>query len=247
MRIDLSGAVALVTGGCGGIGAAVARSLGAAGARVAVSDLASAHAESGDWRQYAHDVSSREQWSDVVDRLERDAGQIDILCNAAGISHPLLEVEEIAPETWSKTLAVNATGVFFGCQAVLPGMKRRRRGKIVNIASTVGKDAVARNAAYGASKHAVIGLTQALSREAGPHNINVNAVCPGPVDTPLLNPSTDPAVRDKLQRDLSALASLGRIATVDDVAALVTFLVSEQARNVQGQAINVDAGRSTHT
>lgn len=248
MQCDLTGKVALVTGGRGVIGAAIAGYLAESGATVVVSDLPSAGTAS-DARLVTcdHDVSSGEQWASVVGRINRDFGPVDILCNAAGVRPLPAEVSEISLDLWNRAFEVNATGTLLGCQAVLPDMQRRRWGKIVNIASTLGKESLTGSAAYGASKHAVIGLTQSLAHESGPYNINVNAVCPGPVQTPMLNPSGDPTVGRDLEAKLSTLAPLRRIAEPEDVAALVVFLASEHARNIHGQAVNVDGGRSTHT
>jgi len=247
VNCDLSGSVALVTGARGVIGAAIAQYLAEAGAAVATSDLPGVPSASGETAlQFDHDVTSKEQWGAVVDAVGDRLGPVDILCNAAGIRPPTTNVDELTVDMWTTAFQVNATGMLFGCQAVLPDMKRREFGKIVNLASTLGKESLAGSAAYGASKHAVIGLTQSLAHEVGEFNINVNAVCPGPVNTPLLNPSGDPRVGRDLEARLSALAPMRRIATPDDVAALVTFLASERARNIQGQSINVDAGRSMH-
>lgn len=246
MICDLSGSVALVTGGRGAIGAAIAQYLAAAGAVVATSDLPGVAPTQGGSLQLDHDVTSPEQWRSAVDTVLHELGPVDILCNAAGIRPPITNVDELTLDMWTTAFQVNATGTLFGCQAVLPGMKQRGTGKIVNVSSTLGKESLAGSAAYGASKHAVLALTQSLAHEVGQFNINVNAVCPGPVNTPLLNPSGDVAAGAELEARLSALAPMKRIATPDDVAALVTFLASEQARNIQGQSINVDAGRSMH-
>jgi NAD(P)-dependent dehydrogenase (short-subunit alcohol dehydrogenase family) len=255
--MNTSGRVALVTGGATGIGHAIARRLARAGCDIAVADLDATRAEvaakefrESGWRALAIpcDVGNREAVFRMADEARRALGDIDLLVNNAGIAR-LGPLSTFAETDWRELFRVNVDGVFFCCQAVLPGMTTRRRGAIVNIASWNGKLGAPNFGAYSATKFAVIGLTQALAREVAGNGIRVNAVCPGIVaDTPLrkdverqgeafgLPPSTERA----------KTIPLGRLGTPEDIANAVAFLVSDEAAYMTGQAINVTGGLWLH-
>lgn len=249
--------VALVTGAAMGIGFAIASRLARAGYDVAVADIDAAAAERAaealrtqGRRSVAIrcDVGDRGSGTTMAETAARTLGDIDLLVNNAGIARlgPLASFPEAE---WRELFRVNVDGVFFCCQAVLPRMLARRQGNIVNIASWNGKLGAPNFGAYSATKFAVIGLTQALSREMASQGIRVNAVCPGIVaGTPMrvevermgqafgLPPSSDRA----------KTVPLGRLATPEDVANAVAFLASDEAGYMTGQAINVTGGLWLH-
>jgi NAD(P)-dependent dehydrogenase (short-subunit alcohol dehydrogenase family) len=194
------------------------------------------------------DVGDREAARAMVARTLEALGGLDLLVNNAGICR-LGTIAEFAEADWRATFRVNVDGVFFACQAVLPHMLERRRGDIVNIASWSGKAGAAYFGPYCASKFAVIGLTQALAKEVADRGLRVNAVCPGIVA------GTEMRVRvDRESRELGRPTSaervagipMGRLGTPEDVAGVVAFLVSDDARYVTGQAINVTGGLWMH-
>ena len=187
-RIDLDGAVAVVTGGARGIGRATASALAARGARVAIGDLdpeaAAAAAKQLAVSSYHLDVSDRDSFAAFVEAVESDLGPVDVLVNNAGImpNGPFLELGE---ETDRLTIDVNVFGVLHGMRLVLPGMVERGRGHVVNVASLAGKFPVKGLAVYNASKYAVVGLTAAARLEFAPRGVSLTAVLPSAVDTDL--------------------------------------------------------------
>ncbi|MBI4572781.1 MAG: SDR family oxidoreductase [candidate division NC10 bacterium] len=255
--MDRVGRVALVTGAAKGIGLAIAQRLSRAGYDIAIADTdatgarALAEAIRRDGRHasaIACDVGDRNGALRMAEEATLALGEIDLLVNNAGIIR-LGPLVNFAEEDWRELFRVNVDGVFFCCQAVLPGMIVRRRGNIVNIASWNGKLGAPNFGAYSATKAAVISLTQALAREVAPHGIRVNAVCPGIVaGTPMrveverqgkefgLPPSSERA----------RIIPLGRLATPEDIANTVAFLASDEAAYMTGQAINVTGGLWLH-
>jgi meso-butanediol dehydrogenase / (S,S)-butanediol dehydrogenase / diacetyl reductase len=251
----LEGRTALVTGGAKGIGRGIAQALAHHGAQVTVADLDGAEAE-----VTAAAIGARGAQVDVTDAgslaalvdgaLGRD-GRIDILVNNAGVSKSLPFVDIDEPE-WDRVFDVNVKGMFLACRAVVPHMVQRRSGKIVNVASMVGKEAIPLFVHYSASKFAVIGLTQGLAKELAEHDINVNAVCPGVVRTPLWEPLLDQLsetkgiTREAAFDEFIAGVPLGRPQTPEDIGEVVAFLCSDRARNMTGQGINVTGGMQLH-
>ena len=270
---DLSGKVALVTGagGEGGIGRAIATRLAAEGADVIVNDIAGATAGDPAWGgadTVAHeieeggrraiavlaDISDAAQVEDMVRKAVARFGAIDILVNNAA-SRPgadRVPVVELDEESWDMVHRVNVKGTFLCSRAVARHMiERGRGGKIVNISSTRGKQGAALYAAYSASKFAVVGFTQSLALELARHGINVNAVCPGMVDTErigeiaaAIRPGGVPAedYRRQMLEDNAAKVPLGRVADAADVAGMVAFLASAEADYLTGLAISVTGG-----
>lgn len=241
--------VAIVTGGASarGIGHATARRLAALGWSLVVADVdggavAARVAELGGApgaMSLACDVTSREQVRAVVAAADEAFGRIDALVNAAGISlpTPVLEIDE---EEWDRVLAINSRGVFFFTQAVIPVMRRQRRGRIVNVSSVAGKrgGGVLGSSHYAASKAAVLGFTKAVAREVADDGITVNAVAPGLIATDMTEGRLTGA---RLERVLD-VTPLRRWGTADEVAAAIAFLCSDDAGYITGEEIDVNGG-----
>jgi NAD(P)-dependent dehydrogenase (short-subunit alcohol dehydrogenase family) len=248
----LEGKVALVTGAGAGIGRAIARALGDAGARVAVTDIQEPLAQEtatgiAGARAYRLDVTSAAEAAAVVAAVERDLGPLDILINNAGVS-TMRALWDLTEEDWDFNMDVNAKGVFLVTRAALPGMMARRSGCIVNTASMAGKKAAPYLAHYCASKWACIGFTKTAAVELGPYGIRVNCVCPGYVATSMQDRELawEAQLRGKTVEDVKAdyirLTPLGRIETPEDVAKVVVWLCSPAAEFVTGAAIDVTGG-----
>jgi NAD(P)-dependent dehydrogenase (short-subunit alcohol dehydrogenase family) len=171
-----------------------------------------------------------------------------VLVNNAGIIGPTAPVAQVRRADWDEVLGVNLTGAFLCARAVLPDMTARRSGRIINIASIAGKMAYALRSPYAVSKWGLIGLTLTLAKECGPYNIQVNAVCPGPVSGERMRGIISRRAAelgqtvDEVERAYVGAAALGRMVEAEDVAAMVTFLASPAGRNITGQALDVTAG-----
>lgn len=221
--MDLIGRRAVVTGGAGGIGAAIVADLTARGAEVTIWDLA--------------------QGVDITDRASvenaADAAEVDILVNAAGIDviGPFLESVET---DWERIVAVNLMGTLRCCHVVVPGMLERGRGTVVNIASDAGRVGSSGETVYAGSKGGVIAFTKSLAREVAAAGVRANCVCPGPTDTSLLDQVAE--YSQKLYDSLARAIPMKRIGTPDDVASVVAFLASDDAGFVTGQTISVSGG-----
>jgi NAD(P)-dependent dehydrogenase (short-subunit alcohol dehydrogenase family) len=246
--MPLDALTAIVTGGGGGIGRAVSDAL-AAGARVIVTDIdhaaaMAAAAPLAGARAFAHDVTDEEAWIGLLDQVERDAGGIDVLVNAAGIYRPNIAFEDMPLATWRAHIAINLDGTFLGCKHAILRMRRRGGGgAIVNIGSGMSITANPAGAAYCASKAAAAMTTRTAARAAGRYGIRVNAVLPGAVETDMLMgnlaPGDDPAAY------LAAMAeggALGRLASVEDIAAGVLFLADPAQRAITGVCLPIDGG-----
>ena len=233
--------VALVTGASRGIGAACARALAKDGWRVAVNYRASAEkaeavaAEIGGMA-FCADVSSSEQVEEMFEKIEKSLGGVDLLVNNAGISHIGL-FADMTDEQWRRIFAVNVDGVFNCSRRALKSMIRRHSGGIINISSMWGICGGSCEAAYSATKAAVIGLTKALAKEVGPSNIRVNCVAPGVIDTEM-NAELDEEAISALKDE----TPLGILGTPEDIAALVSFLASDSAKFITGQVISSNGG-----
>jgi 3-oxoacyl-[acyl-carrier protein] reductase len=247
VTIDLSGRVALVTGGSRGIGRAVCELLARAGARVAVSfraDSTAAHEVvaavrdgGGEAMAVAGDVADPVQARKLIRDVLAAWQRLDILVNNAGV----WEEDEAGRgdlETWDRTLAVNVRGAFLVTDSAVPHLARER-GSIVFISSTAGQRGEARHSAYAASKGALISYTKSLATELGPRGVRVNCVAPGWVETDLTGFTlADPARR----REIEDSIPIGRVAQPQDIARPVLFLVSDLAHHVQGEILNVNGG-----
>jgi len=254
----LDGHIVVVTGAAQGIGAGIAEAILAAGGSVALIDLDQAKAaeaasrlDPGGKRSVAlqADVSDARSVETAAAATAKRFGRINGWVNNAGIVQ-MMPAEDMTPADWDREFAINARGVMIGAQAAFRAM-REGGGSIVNIASNAGKVGFPNMAAYNATKAAVINLTRSLSREWAAHKINVNAVCPGSVATPMLR-----QVADNLEKrgigDAKTLfagmvpSQLGRHVTPLEVGRVVAFLLSDAATIIRGQAINIDGGETPY-
>ncbi|MCL5025439.1 MAG: glucose 1-dehydrogenase [Chloroflexi bacterium] len=253
---QLSGKVALVTGGGRGIGRAIALRLAREGADIVVAEIdeplgAGVKAEvEGLGRRclaLACNVASKASVTATVERAAGEFGRLDILVNNAGV-HQVRPALTLSEQDWDFVLGVNAKGVLFCCQAAAPYMIKAGSGKIINIASHAGKRGTPYSIHYGASKAAVISLTRGFALELAPHHINVNAVCPGTMDTEMwaqIDENRGAMLglpKGELMRRTVANIPLGRAGTAEDVAGLVAFLASPDADYMTGQAVNITGG-----
>jgi NAD(P)-dependent dehydrogenase (short-subunit alcohol dehydrogenase family) len=233
--VDLTGRTAWITGGASGIGRATALLLAEAGARVISLDLTS-HTPDRDIRAHPLDVRDREAIDHLTDNLEADGLGADILVNAAGITRDGV-VWRLADDEWSDVLDVNLTGAFRMTRACAPGMRRRGRGAIVNVASINGLHGRFGQSNYAASKGGMIAFTRAIATELARDGIRVNAIAPGFVDTPM-TAALPPALRDQA----AAGALLGRFGQPKEIASAVLFLASPLAGFITGHVLVVDGG-----
>lgn len=243
---EFEGRVAIVTGGASGMGKAVAAELAARGARVAVLDNDRGlldHAQGGldcsaGQRHMAlcADVTRPNEVRDAIAAVVADAGGVDLLCNSAGIPDDATPCHEMSLEQWQAVMAVDLTGPFLVSKEVLPSMISRGGGAIVNIASMAGLVASAGGVAYTAAKHGLVGLTKRMAAEYGPQGIQVNAVCPGYIATPMNLPYRE------MLKDVIAATPARRWAEPEEVARLVVHLMGRDARYVMGAAIPIDGG-----
>ncbi len=244
MQTDLTGKVALVTGGARGIGARIATRFVEHGCFVYVADIDEARAravvaEFGSGAALLLDVCDRPGLHAAVEQIGREQGRIDVLVNNAGVL-AADRFDQTSAEAWDRLVAVNLTGVFNCVQAVLPLMRGRTGASILNLSSVSAEKGGGSlgNVWYGATKAAVVAITKGLARELGSAGIRVNAIAPGMMETEM--------VRDYLTPELRAKAiarfPLARFAEPDDVARLAVFLASDAAAFITGQTIAVDGG-----
>jgi len=243
----LEGRTALVTGGASGIGAATCRRLAGEGARVAVTDMnvsgAGDVAAEVNGVSYELDVRDSDSIAAAVAAATEELGSIDILVNNAGYDEFgfFVNTDEAM---WDRVLGVNLRGVIAVTHSVLPGMQERRRGRIVNVASEAGRVGSSGSGIYSAAKAGVIGFTKAVAREAARYGVTCNAVAPGPIETPLLMaaPEALGEIGQKLVDVMVGSTVLRRLGQPDEVAAAITFLASDDASFVTGQALGVSGG-----
>ena len=257
-RGRLQGKGALITGANQGIGRAIALAFAAQGANLFLCDVnaaqlpAVAREAQGHGVEVFHtaaDVTRPEQVEHAAAEAERQLGRIDILVNNAGIfqSERFLEYKL---EDWQRMMEVNVTGVFLCAQAVLRRMVPAGGGKIVNLSSIAGKSGAKFMAAYNTSKHAVIGLTRCLALEMAEHHVNVNAICPGLIDTDMFDGllgtlsrhlgSNDP---EQLRRGMLKNVPIGRMIKPEEIADLAVYLASSESDGMTGQALTLSGGR----
>ena len=242
MNIDLSGKNALVTGSTRGIGRAIAEAFAKSGARVAVVGRDQRRAEEAaaaignGARGFAADVAETATVAKLIDDVEKAFGSIDILVNNAGITRDNI-VMRLKDEDWDMVQNANLRGAFAAIRSVSRGMMKKRNGRIINVASIVGLIGNKGQANYAASKAGLIALTKTVAKELGSRNILVNAVAPGFIETEMTAAMT-PEAREALGKQIA----LERLGTVNDVAAMVTFLASDLAGYITGQVFVVDGG-----
>ena len=245
--LQLSGQLAIVTGAATGIGEAIARRLASAGATVAVIDLNLDGAETvaaslgnGSFAIKA-DVADGASVTQAVKAVMSRFGQIDILINNAGIAGPSAPVWEQTDENWQKNIAVNLTGVFNFCRAVVPHMRERHYGRIVNVASIAGKEGNPNMAPYSATKGAVIAFTKSLGKEVATDGVCVNAVAPAVIQTQILDQLTLAQVGYMTDR-----IPMKRTGKPEEIAAVVYFLSSPDCSFVTAQCYDASGGRATY-
>jgi len=263
----LEGKVAIVTGAGTGIGRGIALAFAREGAKVVVNDEHGEEAtavakeikgQGGEALAVQADVSRNDQVEGMVRRALEAFGRIDVLVNNAGVigEHIGLPLSDLTEEDWDRTYEVNLKAHFFTCRAVIPHMVEQKSGKIINVSSVGGKTGVDMIPHYSASKAGSISFTQALARELAPNGINVNAICPGAVWTPLFEKLTkflgekqplmegmEPrAIFDAIVQQIP----MRREQTPEDIAMTAVFLASQDSDNITGQAINVCGGMEVH-
>lgn len=247
--INLTGRFAVVTGGAQGIGLAVTRRLLDSGASVAIWDMdteemdraAAALGVGGRLKTVACDQSDWQAVSSAAAETERAFGRIDILVNNAGIAGPSAPVKDFAVETWQKIIDIDLTGVFYCCKAVIPGMVARNYGRIVNVSSVAGKEGNPNAAAYSAAKAGVLALTKSLGKELAAHDIAVNALTPSPAKTRILDQVSEEHIKYMLSR-----VPRGRFVDVEEAAAMVSFMVSDENSFTTGATFDLSGGRTTY-
>jgi len=247
----LTGKVALVTGGARGIGRAICEALAEAGAKVVVSDLRLEDAQ-----QTADAIGGMAVEMNVMDfdaikrgvKVVEDAlGGIDILVNNAGIFN-MASIDKVTVEDYRRQYDINVGGTIFACQAVVPSMKKRGGGAIINFSSQAGRRGEANVMLYCSTKAAVISITQSLALELAGDNIRVNAIAPGVIDTPMWDvvdaqfAEYENKPKGQKKREVGEAVPLGRMGVPKDVADPVVFLASDEARYITAQTLNVDGG-----
>jgi len=261
--MQLKGKIAVVTGSTSGIGLGVARAFAAAGASVVLNGFgdpaaieetraAVARELNVEVAYHAADMTKPDEIADMVATTERRFGALDILVNNAGIQY-VAPIEDFPIEKWNAILALNLSAAFHTIRLAVPGMKRRKWGRIVNIASAHALVASPFKSAYVSAKHGLLGLTKTVALEVAEHGITANAICPGYVLTPLVEKqipeqakargiSEDAVVRDVLLAAQPTKAFVG----VEEIAALAVFLASDAAHSLTGAALPVDGGWTAH-
>ena len=255
--MNLKNHIALITGGGRAIGRAIGICLAQNGADVALVgplqeelDEAARQIEKLQRRVFtaAVDVSIESQIVSSVEHAVAELGPIDLLVNNAGITGPTAYVHDVSRSEWDEVMEVNLTGAFLCSKAVVPSMIERRSGKIINISSVAGKMGYALRAPYCVSKWGLIGLTLTQASELGPYNIQVNAVCPGPVEGQRMQALFQQRAHqqgrsiDAVKREYMSNTALGKMVQEEDIATMVSFLASSAGNNITGQAIDVSAG-----
>ncbi len=259
MTKQLAGKAAVVTGSTSGIGRAIATLLAAEGAHVMLNGFGDAgeieslragleKAHGGKVRYNAADMSKPAQIAEMVRAAEREFGTVDILVNNAGIQH-VSPIEDFPDDRWEAVIAINLSSAFYATKAALPGMKKRRWGRVINIASAHGLVASPNKSAYVAAKHGIVGFTKATALEVAETGVRANAICPGFVLTPLVQKQIDDLARqhnittERATKDyILAPQPTKEFVTVDQIAAMALYLCSEAASQINGASMSIDGG-----
>jgi NAD(P)-dependent dehydrogenase (short-subunit alcohol dehydrogenase family) len=246
-QIDLNGQIAVVTGGAQGIGFAIARRIVQSGARVVLWDVNAgqldvAKKELGDVAStIVVDITDPDAVLKAVADVEAAHGRIDILVHSAGIAGKNAPLDEYEVDEWRRVIEVNLNGTFYVNRAVVPGMKRRNYGRIVNIASIAGKEGNPNHSHYGASKGGVIAMTKSLGKELAKYDIAVNAITPATANTPILSQVKPEFIDYMLSR-----IPRGRFLEVEEAANMVAWLVSRENSFTTASVFDLSGGRATY-
>jgi len=236
---DFEGRTALITGGAGDIGGAVARTLKSAGAQVATLDLRAADLDG--VLALTGDVSRSEDVEESIGRVEAELGRLDIVVCAAGVAGESLRTVEVPDEEWRRVFAINCDGVFFTNRAAARVMVPRAYGRIVNVASIAGKEGNPMAAAYSASKAAVIGMTKSIGKDLAETGVLVNCVAPAVIHTRMLGELSEEHIEYMVER-----IPMKRMGQPEEAAALITFLASEQCSFSTAAVFDLSGGRATY-
>jgi 3-hydroxybutyrate dehydrogenase len=255
----ISGKTALVTGSTSGIGLATARALAADGANIVINgfgDKAAIETERAGLEKdfgikaiYSPaDVSKPAEIAEMIATAEKTFGSLDVLVNNAGIQY-VANIEDFPPEKWDAIIAVNLSSAFHGIRAAMPGMKKRKWGRIINIASAHGLVASEQKVAYVSAKHGLVGMTKVVALESANDGITCNAICPGWVLTPLVQKQIDDRakasgkpVRDEEIALLAEKQPMHQFTKPESIGALTVFLCSDAAATITGSAYSIDGG-----
>ena len=231
-QLDFKGRTAVVTGGMVGIGAAIVKRLEASGAKVAVWDLNGADKV---------DVANLSSVEKALERTLKQLGKIDVFINNAGIAGPSMPVVDYPVEDWKRVIDIDLHGPYYCCRTIVPHMVKAGYGRIVNIASIAGKDGNANAAAYAAAKGGLIAFTKALGKELATTGVLVNCVAPAAAQTAILDQVTPEFAKFMLSK-----IPMGRFVKVDEIAALVCWLASEDCSFSTGAVFDISGGRATY-
>jgi NAD(P)-dependent dehydrogenase (short-subunit alcohol dehydrogenase family) len=249
----LEGKVAIITGAASGIGRATAVLFAGQGAKLVLADineegldesLTAVKREGGNAIIKKTNVAVEDEVKKVIDLALKTYSQIDILCNNAGITGGLADLQEQSAGDWSSVFEVNVMGAVFGTKHVAKHMKERRSGSIVNTSSVAGIRSGAGGNAYSASKAALINFTQTTACDLGGYNVRVNAVCPGLIETNMTKPIFDYARETGKEEKLGSRCELRRYGKPEEIACAILFLASDEASYITGQALAVDGGNT---
>lgn len=240
------GKVAIITGGAGGLGFAIAQRLARNGVRVAIWDIDPQRAEAAaktlpDARSYAVDVTDAAAVEQATAQVVSDFGHLDILVTSAGHNGPNVPIADYPLDGWRKTIALNLDAVFYCCQAAIRVMLKTSKGRIVNMSSIAGKEGNPSLGAYSAAKAGVIGLTKSLGKELALTGIRVNCVTPAAIDTDILkqlSPESLSYVKSKIP--------MGRLGRAEEIADMVAWLASEECSFTTGAVFDISGGRATY-